>query len=124
MSTEGMKGSNEGTMETSEGAPNSEKGKQTPDTDGEAKIQADVEEHEKMSPRSSQTRSDGRKSSSPDRCSRSGSGERQPGSSASSEEKIFEAKPKKKVKQVDIDPDGHEVTFTVTISIAVPTGET
>lgn len=126
MSTESVKGSN-GEASDPSGENESNRGKQTPDSDGEIKIRVDVEEHEKGSPRASASRSDGRRSGSPGRQSRSGSGERQPGSrprsTASGEERMFEAKPKKKTKPGDLDPDGHEVTFTVTISIAVPTGE-
>lgn len=118
MSAESTKGSNGSDPDNVE-----EKGKQGSDSETETKIKNDVEEHEKDSPRGADSRSDGRKSAS----SRQGSADGQPGSrprsSATGEEKVFEVKPKKKVKAGELDPDGHEVTFTVTISIAVPTGE-
>lgn len=79
--------------------------------------------------------SDGRKSRSPERTSRSESSspekftsrptssESRAKNSESADEKITEIKAKKKTKKHEVDTDGHEVSFTVTISVAVPTGK-
>ena len=50
-----------------------------------------------------------------------GAGEKPPKSGTSSREVTFEAKGKKKKKDSP-PPDGHHVTFTVTIAKAIPTG--
>ncbi|XP_052781235.1 uncharacterized protein LOC128217855 isoform X2 [Mya arenaria] len=138
MSTESVQGSSNSAqtsgMDTGEETMPQKSPRQ--DSDGETKIKADAEEHEKSPPRSPGSRSsgsrpaDGRSSkNSPERKSQSGSrpeslersssGSRP--KSTASDEKI-EVKTKKKLKPTELDPDGHEVTFTVTISIAVPTG--
>lgn len=141
MSVESVKGSNDETL-TSNSDPldgaSTDRSNQPPeklpaDSDGETKIKADAEEHEK-NPSPTPRSGDGRKSRSPERTSRSESSlEKSPSSrpissesraksSGSPDEKI-EIKVKKKTKKQEVDPDGHEVSFTVTISVAVPTVE-
>ena len=118
-------------------------GKTTSDSEGEAKIKADSEEAEKQRLSSAGSRSGSEKeaeeterSRSPGRASSSG-GRKSPGGSSprpkssdsrpkssSSGEVTFEAKSKnKKKKGSEVLLEGHQVTFTVTISVAIPTGK-
>ena len=128
-----------------DGSPNKTE-KTTSDSEGEAKIKADAEEAEKQRSSSAGSRAESDKEGegadeyrSESRHSRSGSGGRKsPGgtsrprssdtrpkssSSRGSGEVTFGAKSKKKKKKGDnLISEGHQVTFTVTISVAIPTG--
>ncbi|XP_053378149.1 uncharacterized protein LOC123529262 isoform X2 [Mercenaria mercenaria] len=139
MSTESVKGSNDDALTPnsdpldgdSTDRSNQKQENVSADSDGETKIKADTEEHEKNSTPRSLKSGDGRKSMSPERSgssslekspsSRPESSESRAKSSGEIEEKVVGTKTKKKTKKFDIDPDGHEVSFTLTISIAVPT---
>ena len=105
----------------------------------ESKIKDDIKETEKVSPSPEAPKSrpesksdkaegpDGKRSISPQRQSRPTSSdpttqsEIRPKSSASIEGPN-NVKVKKKTKKGELDTEGHEVTFTITISIAIPTG--
>ncbi|KAL4225876.1 hypothetical protein ACF0H5_013865 [Mactra antiquata] len=128
--SEGVKSPVEDALTSNNDQSEEKKTKISVDSDGETKIRSDVEEHEKTGSPATPRSSDGRKSFSPQRSARSDSkspsgrpisSESRPKSSASGDDKAFEIKPKKKVRKADLDPDGHEVTFTLTISVAVPT---
>ena len=151
MSAESVKGSEGDNLTSSSDAQNGPKqdvsesqdktGKTMSDSEGEAKIKADSEEVEKQRLSSAGSRSGSEKeagekdrSRSPGRASRSSSGRKSVGSSprpkstdsrpksSSSGEVTFEAKSKKKKKGGEVLLEGHQVTFTVTISVAIPTG--
>ena len=144
-SSDAPNGPKQDPTESTEGSPD-KIGKATSDSEGESKIQADSKEAEKQRSPSAGSRSgsekeaeeaEGRRSGSPGRQSRASSGGRKsPGGtsrpkssdsrpkSSSSGEVTFEAKSKRKKKKgAELFVEGHQVTFTVTISVAIPTGK-
>lgn len=138
--SDAQNGPKEENLDSREGSPDKIV-KTTSDSEGEAKIKADTKEAEKQRSPSAGSRSgsdkeaDGRRSRSPGRASQSSSADRKsPGGtrpkssesrpkSSSSGEITFEAKQKKRKKKLNgLFVEGHQVTFTVTISVAIPTG--
>ena len=129
-------GTNEPVTDSQEGTPTKDETVEERVSEDETKIKMDLNETEKSTgsprtpksrPESKSDKSDGRKSSSLERPSRPTSSDPattdgRPKSTTSSVDGPSDIKVKKKTKKGEIGLEGHEVTFTITISIAVPTG--